>query len=225
MSRRRRFGAVASTLLLAAAVFAAVWLPLSTQAFDFDPNALAEYARRHYGAKALQGVREWQTMLEQAAGQPEADKLRMVNDFWDRALIGGEDITIWHQVDYWATPLESLSKGAGDCEDYVIAKYFSLLKLGVAAEKLRLVYVKAQVGSQSIAHMVLGYYPDALSEPLVLDSLIDQIRPAHQRPDLTPVFSFNAEGIYMSGRRQSSADRIGRWRELLSRMRAEGFQP
>lgn len=194
-------------------------------ALTFDPAALQGYARKHYGAKAERAVQAWQAMLAQAKGLSEQEKLRAVNDFWNSALIGGEDITIWHTVDYWATPVESLSKGAGDCEDYVIGKYFSLIDLGVPPEKLRLVYVRAQVGNQSIAHMVLGYYPSPQAEPLVLDSLIDRIQPAHLRPDLTPVFSFNAQGIYMPGGARRSVDQIGRWRDLLRKMRAEGFQP
>ncbi len=169
--------------------------------------------------------KSWQAMLARAAGLDEQEKLRMVNGFWNNTLIGGEDISVWGQVDYWATPLQSLAKGAGDCEDYVIGKYFSLLHLGVAPEKLRFVYVRAQIGSQSIAHMVLGYYPQPQAEPLVLDSLVDRIQPAHNRPDLTPVFSFNAQGVYIPGGKRSSVDGIGRWRDLLSRMQAEGFQP
>ncbi|WP_368644235.1 transglutaminase-like cysteine peptidase [Castellaniella ginsengisoli] len=202
---------------------ALAWGP--APAVTFDPGALASYARQHYGAKAGRAVESWQAMLAQAAGLDEQEKLRMVNGFWNNALIGGEDISIWGQVDYWATLLQSLAKGAGDCEDYVIGKYFSLLHLGVAPEKLRFVYVRARIGSQSIAHMVLGYYPQPQAEPLVLDSLIDRIQPAHNRPDLTPVFSFNAQGVYVPGGRRSSVDGIGRWRDLLSRMRSEGFQP
>jgi predicted transglutaminase-like cysteine proteinase len=209
-----------TTLVLCLAL---AWGP--APAVTFDPGALASYARQHYGAKAGRAVEAWQAMLGQAAGLDEQEKLRMVNGFWNNALIGGEDITVWGQVDYWATPLQSLSKGSGDCEDYVIGKYFSLLYLGVAPEKLRFVYVRAQIGSQSIAHMVLGYYPQPQAEPLVLDSLVDRIQPAHNRPDLTPVFSFNAQGVYMPGGKRSSVEGIGRWRDLLSRMRAEGFQP
>ncbi len=209
-----------TTLVLCLAL---AWGP--APAVTFDPGALASYARQHYGAKAGRAVEAWQAMLAQAAGLDEQEKLRMVNGFWNSTLIGGEDISIWGQVDYWATPLQSLAKGSGDCEDYVIGKYFSLLHLGVAPEKLRFVYVRAQIGSQSIAHMVLGYYPQPQAEPLVLDSLVDRIQPAHNRPDLTPVFSFNAQGVYMPGGKRSSVERIGRWRDLLSRMRTEGFQP
>ncbi|GAA0229407.1 transglutaminase-like cysteine peptidase [Castellaniella daejeonensis] len=209
-----------TTLVLCLAL---AWGP--APAVTFEPGVLASYARQHYGAKAGRAVESWLAMLTQASGLEEQEKLRMVNGFWNNALIGGEDISIWGQVDYWATPLQSLAKGAGDCEDYVIGKYFSLLYLGVAPEKLRFVYVRAQIGSQSIAHMVLGYYPQPQAEPLVLDSLIDRIQPAHNRPDLTPVFSFNAQGVYIPGGKRSSVDGIGRWRDLLARMRAEGFQP
>src|SRR5690606_26911116 len=98
---------------------------------------------------------------------------------------------IWRQADYWATPLETLAKRAGDCEDFVIAKYFSLINIGVAPEKLRLIYVRARVGgmgsSQSIAHMVLGYYATPHADPLVLDNLVGTIAPASQRRDLSPV--------------------------------------
>ena len=126
-----------TTLVLCLAL---AWGP--APAVTFDPGALASYARQHYGAKAGRAVEAWQAMLGQAAGLDEQEKLRMVNGFWNNALIGGEDISVWGQVDYWATPLQSLSKGSGDCEDYVIGKYFSLLYLGVAPEKLRFVYVR-----------------------------------------------------------------------------------
>ncbi len=53
-------------------------------------------------------------------------------------------------------PLEFLGSNAGDCEDFTIAKYFSLLELGVSDKKLRLVYVKTIELNQF--HMVLAYY-------------------------------------------------------------------
>lgn len=219
-----RVRALSRGLTALALCLALAWGP--APAVTFDPGALASYARQHYGAKAGRAVEAWQAMLAQAAGLDEQEKLRMVNGFWNNALIGGEDISIWGQVDYWATPLQSLAKGAGDCEDYVIGKYFSLLHLGVAPEKLRFVYVRAQVGSQSIAHMVLGYYPQPQAEPLVLDSLVDRIQPAHNRPDLTPVFSFNAEGMWQGVGVSSAGDpsaRLSRWRDMLTKAKAEGW--
>lgn len=194
-------------------------------AVTFDPGHVTELAQRRYGAKGARAIAAWQKLLSDARGNTGVRQLETVNQFWNQTLMGGEDINVWHQTDYWATPLESLVKGAGDCDDYVIGKYFSLLSVGVAPEKLRLVYVRAKIGLQSVAHMVLGYYETPGAEPLVLDSLTDAIRPASQRRDLTPVFSFNAQGVYVPGAAASSADRIGRWRTLLAKMRAEGFQP
>lgn len=156
---------------------------------------------------------------------PEQQLLKVINDFWNKNVLAGEDIDIWRVEDYWATPVESLGVGQGDCEDYVIGKYFSLIKAGVPVEKLRLIYVRAQVGGSSVAHMVLGYYPTPNAEPYLLDNLSGSIRLASQRPDLTPVFSFNSQGVYVGEQPPSSVERIGRWRGLLQKMRKEGFQP
>src|SRR5699024_6466180 len=157
------------------------------------------------------------------------DQLNEVNEFWNTYIVGDDDINIWGKEDYWATPLETLAKGVGDCEDFVIAKYFSLVRAGVDPEKLRFIYVRARIGgpssSTTIAHMVLGYYTTPAAEPLILDNLSASIRPAGQRPDLKPVFSFNASGVYVPGAQTRSVDRIGHWRDLLSRMQQEGFQP
>ena len=73
--------------------------------------------------------------------------------------------------------------------------------------------------------MVLGYYPTPNSVPLVLDNLISTILPATQRSDLTPVFSFNAQGVYVDGKTAATVDRIGRWRDLLIKMEREGVKP
>ena len=168
---------------------------------------------------------KWLTTMADLQGQPEEQQLKEINRFWNRVALAGEDINIWGAEDYWATPLETLGRAAADCEDYVIGKYFSLIHLGVPADKLRLIYVRARVGGASIAHMVLGYYTSPNAEPLLLDNLTGIIRPASQRPDLTPVFSFNSKGVYVSGSAPGSVDRISRWRGLLDKMRSEGFKP
>ncbi|MFZ9138288.1 MAG: transglutaminase, partial [Hylemonella sp.] len=101
------------------------------------------------------------------------------------------------------------------------------LLLGVPNNKLRMIYVRARMGAtRSQAHMVLGYYEQPTDEPLILDNLIGSIRQASQRNDLSPVFSFNNEGLWVPGATASSADpttRLSRWREVLDRMRQDGF--
>lgn len=201
----------------------------STEALQFDAERIRQQAVARHGQSGAAAVSRWTAMLQGAAGQPESRQLRMVNDFWNTAVRGGEDQDIWGQADYWATPLETLGKRWADCEDFVIGKYFSLVHLGVDPNKLRLIYVRARIGGigsgQSIAHMVLGYYATPDAEPLVLDNLMGSIVPASQRSDLSPVFSFNANGVYVPGAKPSPVDRISRWQAVLSRMRQEGFQP
>ena len=76
---------------------------------------------------------------------------------------------------------------------------------------MRLIYVKARIGGTASslpqAHMVLAYYPTPDAEPLVLDNLMPEIRPASHAPDLQPVFSFNSEA---SGRVQQETAPRGR---------------
>ncbi len=216
-------------MLLAAGMALAIALLTTATALQFDESRIQQFVQSKYGQRGAQAVSRWLTMMSQQRSAPESQQLRAVNNFWNSTVRGGEDRDVWKQADYWATPLETLGRQAGDCEDYVIGKYFSLIHMGVPVEKLRLIYVKARIGgrgsSQSIAHMVLGYYATPDADPLVLDSLVGSMSPASQRQDLTPVFSFNGHGIYVAGAAATSPDRIGHWRSLLAKMQKEGFQP
>jgi len=187
-------------------------------------------ALEHYGQHAADTVIAWRRMLEEARSLGEPEKLEAVNAFFNRRILFEDDMVVWQQADYWASPLEFMGRGAGDCEDFAISKYISLLLLGVPNERLRMIYVRASFGGpnsrQSQAHMVLGYYAQPLAEPLILDNLIGSIRPAAQRTDLTPVFSFNNEGLWVPGATASAADptaRLSRWRGVLERMKQEGL--
>jgi len=214
--------------LLWVTVAGLVWVLLAqalgiAQVLQPDAQRLLQTARQRYGQGGVQRAQTWFDMLARSQTLSENEKIQTVNRFWNQAVIGAEDIDVWKQVDYWATPLESLGKQRGDCEDYVIGKYFSLLNLGVDGNKLRFIYVKARSGGVEVAHMVLGYYSTPSAMPLVLDNLISTIEPASKRRDLVPVFSFNASGVYVEGKQASPVERIGRWNDLLARMRREGF--
>ncbi len=164
--------------------------------------------------------------IGEVASQDEETRLKVINTFFNRQVLYRDDRETWGVVDYWASPLESLAKGQGDCEDYAIGKYFSLLAAGVPGVKIRLVYVRAQVGGGIQAHMVLAYYPEPNAEPLILDNLVTEIRPASRRPDLAPVFSFNAEGLWQGVAGASAGDpaaRLSRWRDVLAKAKAEGW--
>jgi predicted transglutaminase-like cysteine proteinase len=194
------------------------------------PGLVERYASL-FGASARGRLKGWQDFMQSASqgvksGGPAADVARLlerVNEFVNR-LPAIPDIEHWKVVDYWATSAESFASNGGDCEDFVIAKYFALKELGVPIERLRIVYVRQRNSSE--AHMVLAYYakPDAI--PLILDNLFARIVPANERPDLTPVFSFNdddlalAEG-YATAKEKASSTQIRQWKELLAKLRAE----
>lgn len=219
--------------VLLALVFAAAGALLAFSAVgatDFD-KLLATLTQR-WGAGPTPKFNAWRTLITNASSLSDSDRLKKVNDFFNRQLRFGEDADIWNQPDYWATPMESLGQGAGDCEDFAIAKYFSLREAGVAPAKLRLIYVRASSGTAggapSQAHMVLAYYAQPEAEPLVLDNLINDIRPASRRPDLVPVFSFNSDGVFTGSAKETTptagTGRLSRWEDLLKRARAEGFE-
>jgi predicted transglutaminase-like cysteine proteinase len=205
---------------------------LATATPNFDK--VRQLAETRYGERGKQIVVAWQEMMQAAQSMSEQDKIRRVNEFFNRRIQFGEDQTVWGENDYWATPLEFMGRGIGDCEDFSISKYFALRSLGVPNERLRITYVKARIGGSrsdiTQAHMVLAYYENPTSEPLILDNLITEVRPASRRNDLLPVFSFNSEGLWTgSGTSEkkdaaSSTSKLSRWRDLIARMRTEGFE-
>lgn len=216
---------VLSCLVLA--LLLALWPNRTLPAWHARPMATAA---KRIGGAAPAGVQALQRALDSILGADERARLQTINDFFNRRIAFREDRQLWGQIDYWASPVETLGRGAGDCEDYAIAKYFGLIAAGVPSQRLRLVYVRARVeGEKGLvqAHMVLAYYPQSKDEPLILDNLIDEIRPASRRPDLVPVFSFNGEGLWQGVGAQATGDplaRLSRWREVLAKARAEGFQ-
>jgi len=214
----------------AAAALVAVALALTGslgQAWDQDRM---RQAAQRIGPRAVASVGALQPLLAGAAAMDELSLLAAVNDFFNRRVVFTDDTTAWGSDDHWSSPLETLQKGQGDCEDYAIAKYFSLMAAGVPVARLRLVYVRATIGGPGgavQAHMVLAYYAQPGGEPLILDNLIGEVRPASRRPDLTPVFSFNSEGLWQGAVGAAAGDptvRLSRWREVLAKARAEGFQ-
>lgn len=210
-------------LTLAALVLGSSLLSLA-QGFD---DARVQRSAGATGVHAESGLRQLRTLFATARSMDDVAKLNAVNRFFNRHIEFSTDEQAWGQLDYWASPLESLHKGRGDCEDYAIAKYFSLLAAGMPMARLRLVYARAQLDEGAAqAHMVLAYYPGTGGATLILDNLVDEVLPASQRRDLVPVFSFNSDGLWQGVGTVGAGNplaRLTRWRDLLGKVRAEGF--
>ena len=191
----------------------------------------SELATQRYGEPAFKTVTALQQLLTSLNNANDEQKLKAINDFFNQRLEFVDDYYIWKQSDYWATPLESIGKEAGDCEDFSIAKYTFLKLLNINNNKLRLTYVRAKLYEGEIktvkAHMVVSYYTTPTSDPLVLDNLNPEILPASKRPDLTPIFSFNDKGLWVGGSTQpksSSQNNLSKWRDVLTRIHADGIE-
>lgn len=189
----------------------------------------AAFAQR-WGSVAQPKLDNWRKLVGNLSDTSDAERIKRVNAFVNQQVQFGDDSAVWGQGDYWATPVETLGRSAGDCEDFAIIKYFTLLQVGVQPDKLRFIYVRAKTGTSDTtqAHMVLAYYSAPDAEPLVLDNLIGDIRPASRRPDLVPVFSFNSTGVFTGvtggGPAAGGTGRLSRWEDLLRRAKAEGFE-
>lgn len=198
-----------------------------------DPAALQQQLIARFGRERLVLLSDWLHAVGSANAIDDEAKLARINDFINRNIRYDSDRGIWQQNDYWATPLETIGQGAGDCEDFAIIKYVSLRMAGVVDRKLRLIYVKARVdsfgGSTQHAHMVLAYYATPNASPLILDNLDSQIQTASKRSDLHPVFSFNSEGVFAgaTGKENDTIGGIGRlsrWEDAWRRIQAEGYE-
>lgn len=178
------------------------------------------------GGQAEKIARQIQTLLPELAAADDASMRKTVNNFYNGNITYTTDMSLYSVVDYWASPIESVARGRGDCEDYAIAKYFTLIAAGMPASKLRMVYVKADLPSGPEGHMVLAYYQQPNSEPYILDNLTNEVLLASRRSDLKPVFSFNTEGLWQGISSDSAGDpmvRISKWRDVVEKTKAEGF--
>lgn len=200
-------------------------LLLASSALTPLPPTLLERMSAAYGNEAQQRLLAWQQLLLQQREADEWHQLQHINHFLNQVPFVS-DAQHWRKEDYWATPAEFLASNGGDCEDFSIAKLFSLQTAQVPTHKLRLMYVNAL--SINEPHMVLIYTEKKGAAPLVLDNLTNEILPANLRTDLEPIYSFNNNGLWLTNRqkpdeqvRNHSGSML--WEDLIARIKQEGF--
>ena len=199
--------------------FSSIFL-IASKNFNITDSQLNSIERK-YGSSAKTRVEAWDSMIESSKNESLLNKIKNVNDFFNQ-ITYKTDAAHWKQKDYWATPFEFMGTGAGDCEDYAIAKYFSLIKLGIPDDKLRITYVIYKKANSRFeqAHMVLTYYHKTGAEPVILDNINRRLELASKRDDLKPVYSFNASGLWQA--RNNGYTRVGEnnlksWKNLIGR--------
>ena len=221
---------IASAALCAAVITGALAAPGELGFSRSVTAGLVARYERLFGHDARRHLEAWKEFVRSAAGgavqargdTAETGLLHPVNRFFNR-LPDLTDLAHWGVEDYWTTPSEALASNGADCEDYAIAKYFTLKELGVPASRLRMVY--ARTWKSSAAHMVLAYYSAPGADPLILDNLEGGIQPASQRPDLIPVYTFNDEDILILQKGappvRLSGTSTRQWKAVLEKLKRE----
>ncbi len=187
-------------------------------------NERSKEIEKKYGSLAVARVEAGLKLIRQIDALSEKEKLGEVNKFVNKVRFTSDQVA-WGVKDYWARPVEFLGRDKGDCEDFVITKYFMLRKAGVPEEKLFFTYVKALRLNQ--AHMVLSYYETPKSVPLILDNLNFKVLPASKRNDLAFVYSFNAKELYLNRQKglgkvvPGGRDKNRKWATFLDNIEKE----
>ena len=128
-----------------------------------------------------------------------------------------DDGLVWGKVDYWATPKEFYAKGAGDCEEYAIAKYFELRQAGIPASKLRITNILIDDGDTE--HMILMY--EDKGKDYVLDNIVERVTPVKEYIDFKIKYTFNENGMYFDGQ-TVPPNYLPKWGSVIRRMKAGG---
>ncbi|MBB1449113.1 transglutaminase-like cysteine peptidase [Pseudoalteromonas sp. SG41-6] len=185
-------------------------------------------AKQHYGEQGHRRIQQWLAFIDESKTESELQNIHLVNDFFNENIKYKTDDELWLQKDYWATPLESLGVGMGDCEDYVIAKYFTLIALGIPEDKIRFMYVRQRTVNQP--HMVLIYFEKPNQIPYVLGNFNTKLLPANKRNDLTPIYSFNGQGLWLAkskglGNKVKNSRGVSAWNTMLERIEQGQLSP
>ena len=199
--------------------FAILCSAFTKENFRLNQELLVKVEQK-YGKAAVDRLMQWEELIRIGKRLTDLQKLERTNRFFNRMAFAN-DVDLWGVRDYWATPVQFICKNAGDCEDFAIAKYFTLKAMGVSENKLNITYVKAV--RYNMPHMVVTYYGKPGSEPMILDNLIDTVELASKRTDLVPVFTFNGTGLWLAhqrgqGKLAGSSSRITPWNDLLKRI-------
>ena len=163
---------------------------------SFTKNELKKIAGNS-GKIAKNRIIDYTKSINSFKKLPKKKQLIRVNYYLNQ-LKHQSDILNHNKSDYWETPKEFLTCGYGDCEDYAIIKYFSLLKLGFSKDQLFITTAFEKYSGQY--HMVLSYFESKNKAPLILDNLSFKVLDLKTRNDLKADTFINPTGTYKINR-------------------------
>lgn len=132
----------------------------------------------------LQG---WHRFLDSLKSESRSNQIRTINLYMNKHPYI-TDIANWGISDYWETPLEFIRRH-GDCEDYAIAKFFSLRYLGFENKDMRIVILKDH--NINAIHSVLAIRE--AGQFLILDNQVSRVVEAKKVHHYEPIYSVNED--------------------------------
>jgi predicted transglutaminase-like cysteine proteinase len=127
------------------------------------------------------------SVIETARSRTGRARIGEINRAINLAIRPESDLVRFHVPDVWATPLMTFAYGAGDCEDYAIAKYVALREAGVSPEDLRIVITRNAALGQD--HAVTAARVDG--EWLILDNRHMLLLTDSQVTTMTPLVTLD----------------------------------
>ena len=158
--------------------------------------------KNNYVAEYDNVVIEWEQIINELKILSSTEVVEIINEFFNRTIYQQVDNKEEIEYDYWQSPIETLVKGSGDCEDFVMAKYVSLRLLGIPAEQLLISLI--HYPEYNDTHAVLLFFPKVEIDPLVLDNVVFQhlgymkshlLTLSHRmiKHNIKPILGFNEE--------------------------------
>jgi predicted transglutaminase-like cysteine proteinase len=135
-------------------------------------------------------TRRFLSMVDVGRRREGRVRLGWLNRAVNMAIRPTSDWAQYGYGDFWASPLQTLGSGAGDCEDYAIVKYVALRELGVLPDDLRLVIVQDE--KREIGHAVVAVRYE--QRWLILDNRTMSILDADDVRDYRPLFALDQQG-------------------------------
>lgn len=130
-------------------------------------------------------LKPWKHFLSTLQNKDRISQIRAVNEYANEHPYI-TDPANWQQDDYWAAIRQFLIKD-GDCEDYAIAKFFSLKALGFRNDEMRIVVLKDM--NLKVMHAILVVFEGG--KTWALDNQIKQVVETNRIYHYVPFYSIN----------------------------------
>lgn len=170
-----------------------VFFSTSILAEEYATKNEIKQLQQEYGGRSGERLSNWNRLMKSIESKSALYQAKSINRYFNQYRYKYDTIVEDNKVirggDNWRTFKNFIGQLGGDCDDYALAKYHSLVKLGIDKEKLQ-IWVGAYRGKR-LNHMVLAYYIDNSNDPIILDNNTRTTVRYSKRTNFKPWFHIN----------------------------------